>query len=200
MNALRFYRLVRPCFYPKYSHLLSSLPCDLRGKHPLSLHRNQQSWAYRPSSTIPDAERIRRPRSLAVEAPNADSVRYETLNNGRIMKFTWANGETAAFHAVWLRHNCQCPNCVTSSNQKAINPSVVNPKMSVTSSSVSGVSKYMNVFIIAITDRVWDTRCTVSPYVSIGDNLFHKSTPIVGFPSSLVDQFTGCDIFHSLLL
>ena len=139
MNASRFYRLVRPCFYSNHSRLLSSLPRDLRGKHS-SLHRNQQSWAYRPSSTIPDADRIRRPRSLAVEAPNADSLRYETLNNGRIMRFTWANGETAAFHAVWLRHNCQCPNCVTSSNQKAINPSVVNPKMSVTSTSVSGLS------------------------------------------------------------
>ena len=127
MVALRWYSIIRPYLSLKQARLLSSscarLPVGRRGqwkaKH-VSAHQHPA-------------------RSLLVEAPNtAESLRYETLDNGRMMRFTWGDGETAAFHAVWLRHNCQCPGCLTSSNQKAINPSVVDPTMSIASSGLSG--------------------------------------------------------------
>ena len=56
---------------------------------------------------------------------------YGVEREGRILKITWADGETAAFHAVWLRHNCQCPSCLTSSNQKAIDPAILHPNTTV---------------------------------------------------------------------
>ena len=83
-----------------------------------------------------------------VEAPHtaesnaAGSLKHAVNNvdNDRgILAITWADGETAAFHAVWLRHNCQCPSCITSSNQKTIYPSMLNPKMAITSTNISGL-------------------------------------------------------------
>ena len=55
------------------------------------------------------------------------------------MKVMWPDGGSAAFHAVWLRHNCQCPICVAASNQKAINPSDLDPHMTVMPNGVSGL-------------------------------------------------------------
>jgi len=41
--------------------------------------------------------------------------------DGKKMKVTWDDGEESTFHAVWLRHNCQCSECVQhSSGQKLV--------------------------------------------------------------------------------
>ena len=33
----------------------------------------------------------------------------------------WSDGEQSTYHAVWLRHNCQCPECWDSiANQKLV--------------------------------------------------------------------------------
>lgn len=127
MASLHWYCSVRSCFSLK-SRLLSSLS---------PVHACRDNWGIRFNHR---QQQQQHPRTLVVEAPSAtENLRYETLNNGGMMKFTWANGESAAFHAVWLRHNCQCPSCLPSSNQKSINPSVLDPNLSVTSSSVSGL-------------------------------------------------------------
>lgn len=68
----------------------------------------------------------------------SSSLKHGIENEGKILKVTWADGETAVFHAVWLRHNCQCSSCVTSSNQKAIDPSILHPNTSVTTNKSSG--------------------------------------------------------------
>ena len=87
-------------------------------------------------------------RNLSVEASttsaheDAASSKYVPVNvdNDRgMLTVTWADGETAAFHAVWLRHNCQCPSCVTSANQKTIYPSMLNPSMEITSITILGL-------------------------------------------------------------
>ena len=68
------------------------------------------------------------------------SLKYGVEKEGRILKITWADGETAAFHAVWLRHNCQCQSCITSSNQKAIDPAILHPNTIVYLNKSSGGS------------------------------------------------------------
>ena len=69
------------------------------------------------------------------------SLRFGGVENeGRMLKVTWADGQTTAFHAVWLRHNCQCPSCITSSNQKAIDPAILHPDITVRLNESSGGS------------------------------------------------------------
>ena len=87
-------------------------------------------------------------RCLAIEASTAheDALPWGrskyavNVGDGRgMMTITWADGETAAFHAVWLRHNCQCPSCNTTSNQKTIYPSMLNPNVAITSTAILGL-------------------------------------------------------------
>ena len=83
-----------------------------------------------------DCPRIR----IHSKIDTTSSLRFGVENEGRILKITWADGETAAFHAVWLRHNCQCPGCITSSNQKAIDPATLHPNTTVHLNESSGGS------------------------------------------------------------
>ena len=82
---------------------------------------------------VPTAHRV-------AESNAAGSLQCIDVDNDRgMLAITWANGETADFHAVWLRHNCQCPSCITSSNQKTIFPSMLNPNIAITSTNISGL-------------------------------------------------------------
>ena len=35
----------------------------------------------------------------------------EATQDGKRMCVSWADGEESKYHAVWLRHNCKCPQC-----------------------------------------------------------------------------------------
>ena len=145
MSSLRLCNAMRPCL--RSARLLNSfsfLQYNVCNKNPscygyIGRAVNHQT---RPLG------RVLSKRNLAVEAPIHDHV--ATLQrcgvniddaDRRMLIITWANGETAAFHAVWLRHNCQCPSCVTSTNQKVIYPSILNPDMEIISTNVSGLLK-----------------------------------------------------------
>ena len=125
LNALR-YCSVRPCPPRQQSSLLSSF---------------SRTWWRRPTTPghgyrLPWLENVSKcPRRLM---SGATSLSCEVENEGKTMKVTWADGGSTAFHAVWLRHNCQCPNCV-SIQLKTIRASTLDPHVTVTSTSLSGL-------------------------------------------------------------
>ena len=99
--------------------------------------------AYSYVSRIPRTRQERRvPKSLAY-ATHATSSASRTVprsnwrtshgveDEGRTMRITWSNGETAAYSAVWLRHNCQCPSCLSTSGQKKLDPTILDPRTTV---------------------------------------------------------------------
>ena len=138
MNTLRLYNVVRQ------SAARLRVLC--------SLSRRQHSL-YKPNpGRYPLNGVLVSRRNLAVEASTAAvSSRYVVnVDNRGMLTITWADGETAAFHAVWLRHNCQCPSCVTSANQKTIYPSMLNPKVAITSITTSGLFRH-NLPLVYIT-------------------------------------------------
>ena len=132
-SITRFYRILRPS--------LSSLQRS----------RSFGSWCWdkRLNHVSTNSSRalpvVLLARGLAVEAPATASLGYEVLNSGRKVKFTWANGESSSFHSVWLRHNCQCSDCVFS-NQKHINAASLHPNMSVTDIHVSGNVDFDSIY------------------------------------------------------
>ena len=131
---MRLYRLctrVRPLFSPSFSWRKEFvIGCRRYRDGPLFqrslLPRNMRNTTDSPKSWMHS------------EVDTLRSLRYGIENEGRILKVTWANGETAAFLAVWLRHNCQCPSCVTSSNQKTIDPAILDPSTTVIPNKLSG--------------------------------------------------------------
>ena len=94
---------------------------------------------------VPTAQRV-------AESNAAGSLKCIDVDNERgMLAITWANGETADFHAVWLRHNCQCPSCITSSNQKTIYPSMLNPNVTITSTNISGLLRdYTTILVVPV--------------------------------------------------
>lgn len=65
------------------------------------------------------------------------------LESDKKLKVVWRTGNEAGtkctFHAVWLRHNCQCPDCVFSSGQKRAPLKASDPNISLTSVNSSGI-------------------------------------------------------------
>lgn len=76
-----------------------------------------------------------------IKFANLATLNYGVENDGNMMKLKWADGEKASFHAVWLRHNCQCASCVAASNQKKLDPSVLDAHMKVLSTRPAGQLK-----------------------------------------------------------
>ena len=60
------------------------------------------------------------------------------IQEGRKLRVSWADGRESSYHAVWLRHNCQCPNCTSSSNQRLPRRKNLEGDIRITSSSVAG--------------------------------------------------------------
>ena len=138
----RFYRILRPSLSSlQRSRSLGSW-CWSKKQHHCSTNNS-------PSRSLP----VVLARALAVEATATASLGYEVLSNGRKVKFTWANGETSSFHSVWLRHNCQCSDCI-SSNQKSINPTSLDPNMSVTDVHVSG-NVHFEAYTLIISSKLY---------------------------------------------
>ena len=42
---------------------------------------------------------------------SATASRLERSSDGKKCQVMWSDGEQSTYHAVWLRHNCQCPEC-----------------------------------------------------------------------------------------
>jgi len=62
----------------------------------------------------------------------ASVVQTETSTDGRFVTFRVDGGDVGRFHAVWLRHNCQCSACRQPfSGQKLIRPVDLAPSYSV---------------------------------------------------------------------
>ncbi|XP_060077623.1 gamma-butyrobetaine dioxygenase-like [Ylistrum balloti] len=58
--------------------------------------------------------------------------------NGQEVILKWLGGRELRFHAVWLRYNCQCPECVQPySGQRLLEAGEVNPDITVESAYVS---------------------------------------------------------------
>jgi DUF971 family protein len=139
MNALRLCNAVR-----RSTRLLGSLICcqGYNSCHATSSRGIQHQLRPLSALKIDLRNLVGVPTAHRVAESNATgSLKYSiNVNNDRgMLAVTWTDDETASFHAVWLRHNCQCPSCITSSNQKTIYPSMLNPNVKITSTNISGL-------------------------------------------------------------
>lgn len=63
----------------------------------------------------------------------------QLVNGGKELILSIGGGtQTTRVNATWLRHNCQCPDCVFSSGQKVIDPTALLPSLTVKAANLSG--------------------------------------------------------------
>ena len=75
--------------------------------------------------------------------------------DGRKMTVRWADGEQNVFHAVWLRHSCQCSECVQqSSGQRLVTSSVLGAGLRISKAKVQG-GMCMVADIVSNTTQFW---------------------------------------------
>ena len=69
---------------------------------------------------------------------------------GRTITAEWSSGRPpSTFHSTWLRHNCQCSVCVTSSGQKSTASTDLDPSTTVTHARLTGKVGYCLVIDFA---------------------------------------------------
>ena len=71
-------------------------------------------------------------------ASDASATRLAVCRGGQKLAADWGSHESV-FHSIWLRHNCQCPRCVSSSGQKATATTELDPNVTVEEASIAGI-------------------------------------------------------------
>ena len=66
--------------------------------------------------------------------------------DGRKLSVAWKDGHKSNFHVAWLRHNCCCSKCVSSSGQKLVGAEELFEGMVITEATVSGKLKYLQLY------------------------------------------------------
>ena len=70
-------------------------------------------------------------------------VRKESLSlqideGGQVLNLSWNEDNAVSLYAVWLRHNCQCPECLADNGQCLVVPQLLDPSITVDSADISG--------------------------------------------------------------
>lgn len=80
--------------------------------------------------------------SSVAEAPtNAEKTKLIVSNGGERLGVKWScesGGGRSIFHSVWLRRNCQCPQCLNVYNQNAVKSYEIIPRVCITDATISG--------------------------------------------------------------
>ena len=69
------------------------------------------------------------------------AVGVEVTPCGKKLCVSWEGDDDRdpVFHGVWLRHNCQCPLCLSSSGQKTLDKVHLDPKLTIVETSLQGL-------------------------------------------------------------
>ena len=118
-------------------------------KRPLALQRRAVSsliltTPYRRRSFEPCSAAVGRRRGVTTapvlaQTPSCKVAGIRPCEEGKKLRLSWADGHESSYHAVWLRHNCRCPACTTSINQKTIGRRDLESNTRVTSSTITGL-------------------------------------------------------------
>ena len=85
-----------------------------------------------------------RGKSFSTAAASPDTATQAKLvmtDGGKRLQAVWgSDGEASPsnYHAVWLRHNCQCQICVSSYNQPVMKVDELDPKVKITDVRLTG--------------------------------------------------------------
>lgn len=69
-------------------------------------------------------------------------ARITVSQGGKKLAADWGSHRESTYHSIWLRHNCQCSQCLTSSGQKATASTEQDPHITIAEASITGYIRY----------------------------------------------------------
>ena len=77
---------------------------------------------------------------LSSGAVRRGAAGVSVMEEGRKMRATWkgeGSPDSFTYHSVWLRRNCQCPQCLNTQNQNIARSDELDPHVTVSSANIS---------------------------------------------------------------
>lgn len=82
-----------------------------------------------------------------------NGVNVTVSKEGKQLQALWNNStKQSTYHSVWLRHNCNCPQCLNSSNQNAVASYELDPKVTICEANVTGIN---TIIIPCLTENAF---------------------------------------------
>ena len=102
-----------------------------------------------------------------------NAVNIAITGDGKKLRALWDSESSvmpSTYHSVWLRHNCQCPQCLSSYNQTVLLSYELDPKVAISEAHVSGRLLLYCVYALGLMfacSFVYDIRCCGQPMPSL---------------------------------
>ena len=69
-------------------------------------------------------------------------VQITVSDEGKRLQAVWnadkSTAQPSTYHAVWLRHNCNCPQCLPEQNQKTVVSHELDPNVVISEARIAG--------------------------------------------------------------
>lgn len=90
-------------------------------------------------------------RQLNTGAAKTVAPTFTVSEEGKKLEALW-NTETlpSTYHAVWLRHNCHCPQCLRGSNMKSILTTAVDPNVAIADIKIGNLVRPLEWKVVTI--------------------------------------------------
>ena len=68
-----------------------------------------------------------------------ETMSFQIEKGGQELNLSWKDSHNdVSVYAVWLRHNCQCPECLADNGQCLVVPQLLDPSITVDLADISG--------------------------------------------------------------
>ena len=95
-----------------------------------------------PNVALPRNNTLPLLRKFSTTGPSTLNAKKECLTKikegGQELSLSWKDDGSVSLYAVWLHHNCQCPECMASNGQSIVAPELLDPSITLHSADVSG--------------------------------------------------------------
>ena len=113
---------------------------------------------------------------------SSENLSLQIEEGGQELNLLWnEKKDNVSLYAVWLRHNCQCPECLADNGQCLVVPQLLDPFITVDSADISGkvilkISTMIYILIIILDQSIndlhtdyhirWSVQCLLNTCVS----------------------------------
>lgn len=82
--------------------------------------------------------------SFSIITESQNSVFINVSTDGKKLNLTDHKDDSHSYHAIWLRHHCQCPECMASTGQRTIPLNFLRGDLKISTATIDGIQFLIN--------------------------------------------------------